>query len=62
MPDPFTANPHYFEFRIEDVSYLEKLPNLIDLKGENVPMVRLWIKKKCIGMVCTPFVVEDTRE
>jgi hypothetical protein len=62
MPDPFTFHPHYFEFRIADVSYIEKLPNLIDLDGDNVPMIRMWIKKKSVAVLCTPFVVAGTHE
>jgi hypothetical protein len=28
---------------------------------EVVNMVRFWVRKGCVGVRCTPFVVEDTR-
>ena len=46
---------------MDDVTYVEELPNLVNLEGVAVPMVRIWIKKMSVGVRCTPFLVEDTR-
>jgi inorganic pyrophosphatase len=35
------------------------LPNIVNLEGETITMVRAWIKKMSIGMRCSPFIVED---
>jgi len=50
----------YYEFKINDISYVEELPNLVNMEGETITMVRIWIKKMSIGIKCFPFVVEDT--
>lgn len=61
IADPLSTNTFYYEFNKEDISYVEELPNLVDLDGETVTIGRIWIKKSSIGIRCTPFIVEDTR-
>lgn len=61
VTDPFSSAITYFEFNIVDVAFIEELPNLVISKGEVVSMVRLWVRKGCVGVRCMPFVVEDTR-
>jgi inorganic pyrophosphatase len=61
VTDPFSANTYYYEFKSKDISYVEELPNLTDPEGNTIPMVRIWLKKKSIGIRCTPFIVEDTK-
>ena len=61
IPDPYTSSPFYYEFKTEDVAFAEKLPSVVNLKGETVTMVRFWVKKMSVGMLCTPFVVEETK-
>ena len=58
--DPFSTNNFYYEFNKEDISYVEELPNLVNLDGEASTMVRVWVKKMSLGIRCTPFIVEDT--
>lgn len=58
--DPFSTNTFYYEFKIRDIDYIEDLHNLVSIEGEAVTMVRIWVKKKSIGVRCTPFMVEDT--
>ncbi|MFC1823489.1 inorganic pyrophosphatase Ppa [Thermodesulfobacteriota bacterium] len=60
VSDPYSTNTIYYEFKRRDISYIEELPNLVNMEGETVAMVRLWIKKSSMGVRCTPFVVEDT--
>jgi hypothetical protein len=59
VPDPYSSNPSYYEFKSEDITYLEKLPNIVNMDGETVTMVRFWVKKMSSGMLCTPFLVEE---
>ncbi|RJQ51484.1 MAG: inorganic pyrophosphatase Ppa [Desulfobacteraceae bacterium] len=58
--DPFSANTFFYEFRTEDVTYLEELPSIVNLEGKTIPMVRLWIRKTSIAVRCTPFIVGET--
>ncbi len=61
VPDPYGGSPFYYEFQSEDIDFVEKLPNIVTLEGETVKMARLWVKKTSVGMVCTPFIVEETK-
>ena len=62
ITDPFSTNTFYYEFNKEDISYVEELPNLVDLDGNTITTGRIWVKKSSLGIRCTPFIVEDTRE
>jgi inorganic pyrophosphatase len=57
--DPYSGNTFYYEFKKHDISYLEELPNLVNLEGETIAMYRIWVKKRSMGLRCSPFVVED---
>jgi inorganic pyrophosphatase len=60
IADPFSTNNLYYEFKKEDISYVEELPNLVNLDGSAIAVVRIWVKKMSVAIRCTPFVVEDT--
>lgn len=62
ITDPYSSNAFYYEFRASDVSYAEELPNLVNLEGEILTMVRIWVKKNTVAIRCTPFLVGDTWE
>jgi hypothetical protein len=62
ISDPFSTSAFYYEFIKENISYFEELPNLVDPNGETVTMGRIWVKKGSLGIRCTPFIVEDTRQ
>ncbi|MFO8082782.1 MAG: inorganic pyrophosphatase Ppa [Desulfobacterales bacterium] len=57
--DPFSTNTFFYEFKIRDVDYIEDLHSMVSIEGDAVNMVRIWIKKKSIGVRCAPFIVED---
>ena len=61
LVDPFSSNTLYYEFFSKDISYAEHLENIVDPEGKTLNIVRIWVKKKSIGIRCTPFIVEDTR-
>jgi len=60
VPDPYSSDAFYYEFKIEDISYVEELPSLVSMEGETVTMSRIWIKKMSVGIKSFPFIVEDT--
>ena len=61
VPDPYSSTFFYYEFKGDDVTYAEKLPSIVNLEGETITMARLWVKKMSVGMLCTPFLVEETK-
>ena len=60
--DPYSSDGFYYEFKIDDISYVDELPSLVNMEGETVTMSRLWIKKKSIGIKSFLFIVENTYE
>jgi len=61
VSDPYCANTFYFEFYTRDITYVEELPSMVTIEGESITMARIWVKKRSLGVRCTPFRVEDTR-
>jgi len=59
VSDPFSRNNHYYEFKTDDISFVEELPNIVNIDDEVIPVVRIWVRKRSIGIRCTPFWVED---
>lgn len=59
VSDPFSHNNHYYEFKTDDISFVEELPNIVNMDDEVIPVVRVWVRKRSIGIRCTPFWVED---
>jgi inorganic pyrophosphatase len=57
VADPFSEHTFYYDFNVEDILSLEEQPSITSMEGESVSMVRLWVKKKSIGLQCTPFIV-----
>jgi len=61
ITDPVSMNTFYYEFKTDDVTFVEELPSIVSPDGEAIVLVRIWVKKQSIGIRCTPFIVEDTR-
>ena len=59
VADPFSHNTFYYEFQIEDIDYVQEMPNLVSADGEVIPIVRAWVKKRSVAVRCTPFIVDD---
>jgi len=59
VPDPYSTNTYYYEFKKEDVTYVEKLSNLVDTQGNTIGMARIWVKKMSVAVRCAPFLVSD---
>ena len=61
IADPFTTNTFYYEFNIKDVGFAEELASITNIDGESIAMARIWVKKRSVGIRCTPFVVDDIK-
>ena len=59
VTDLFGTQPTYFEFKLKDISSVERLSNEVNMAGETATTVRIWVKKGSVGIRCIPFVVED---
>lgn len=57
LTEPYGSSP-YYEFKTKDIAHVEELPNLTNMEEETVTMVRVWVKKKSVGLLCSPFIVE----
>ncbi len=57
--DPYSQGNHYYEFNVDDISFVEELPNMVTQEDEVIPVVRLWVRKGSIGIRSIPFWVED---
>ena len=60
VADPYSESSSHYVFRKIDISHVEELQSIVNLEGETFVMVRIWIKKRSIGVKCTPFFVEQT--
>jgi inorganic pyrophosphatase len=58
VADPHNGNTVYYEFRVDDISFLEQLSSTVDIGGRVIRFARLWVKKGSIGVMCTPFMVD----
>lgn len=61
ISDPFSRNNYFYEFKINDIAYVEELPNLSTMEDEIVPMVRIWVRKNSVAVRCIPFLVADVQ-
>ena len=61
VADPYSSHPFYYEFKSADISFVEELPNVVNLEGKTMTLVRIWVKKMSLGILCSPFLVEDTK-
>ena len=57
--DPLGANPALLEFKLDDIIYVEEVPQAVTEKGEGVPLIKLWIRRGARGMFLEPFEVDD---
>ena len=48
--EPYNTNTSYYEFKTKDIFHVEELPNITNMDGETVTMVRIWVKKKSVAL------------
>lgn len=58
VSDPFSPHPTYLEFKLQDISYVERLSNEVNEDGDTAATARLWVKKGSVGVRCIPFLVD----
>jgi inorganic pyrophosphatase len=59
--DPYSRNTSYYEFRSQDISFVEELPSIVDMDGKAITMVRIWVKKMSVALHCSLFLVGETK-
>lgn len=57
--DPFSSHTAFYEFLIRDIQYVEKIPSIATDGGENLAMMKLWVRKGSLGVKFLPFEVAD---
>ena len=57
--DPLGVNPSLMEFKIEDLLYVEDIPQAVTESGEGIPLVKIWVRKGARGVLLEPFEVDD---
>jgi len=61
LAEPYNSNTFYYEFKTEDISYMEEFPSIVNPDGDMLTITRIWVKKKSVGIRCTPFLIEDLK-
>jgi hypothetical protein len=58
--DPLGKNPAVMEFKLDDILYVEDVPQAVTETGEGVPLIILWIRLGAHGMFLEPFEVDES--
>ena len=58
--DPLGEAPTILEFKIDDILYVEDMPQAVTEQGKGVPMTKLWIRRGAPGMLLEPFEVDES--
>ena len=58
--DPLGKNRAVLEFKLDDVLYVEEVPQAVTEKGEGIPQIKLWIRRGARGIFLEPFEVDDS--
>lgn len=60
--DPLSQQATFYEFRAQDILYVEECSSLAMPDGSTVSMVRVWVRKGTTALKIVPFHVQDTTE
>jgi hypothetical protein len=61
VADPYSTNTFYYEFAKNDIAFVEELPSVVDMDGNTLTMIRMWVRKGSIAIRSTPFIAGDTQ-
>lgn len=61
VADPYSTNTFYYEFAKNDIGFVEELPSVVDMDGNTLTMIRMWVRKGSIAVRSTPFIAGDTQ-
>lgn len=57
VQSPFTAKTVFFEFSLQDILHIEDLPRIATENGENIRIVKLWIRRGSVALRFQAFEV-----
>ena len=57
--NPLGSSPAVLEFKLDDLVYVDEVPQAVTEKGEGIPLIKLWIRRGARGMLLEPFEVDD---
>jgi hypothetical protein len=57
--DPLGVNPAVMEFKVEDILYIEDIPQAVTESGEGIPLVTIWVRRGARGVILEPFEVQN---
>jgi hypothetical protein len=57
--DPLGVNPALMEFKVEDILYVEEIPQAVTESGEGIPLVKIWVRRGGRGVLLEPFEVDN---
>ena len=55
--EPLGKSPAVLEFKLDDILYVEEVPQAVNEKGEGIPLIKLWIRRGARGVILEPFEV-----
>jgi len=58
--DPLGKSPAVLEFKLDDIVYVEEVPQAVTEKGEGIPLIKLYLRRGARGMFLEPFEVDET--
>jgi hypothetical protein len=58
--DPLGMYPAILEFRMDDILFVEDVPQAVTEQGEGIPLVKLWMRKGARGMLLEPFEINES--
>ena len=58
--DPLGEAPVILEFKVDDILFVEEVPQAVTETGEGVPLVKIWIRRGAQGMLLEPFEVDGS--
>ena len=58
--EPLGKSPAVLEFKLDDIVYVEEVPQAVTEKGEGIPMIKLYMRKGARGMLLEPFEVDES--
>jgi hypothetical protein len=53
------AGPVITEFKMEDVLYVENMPNPVTSDGKIASEIKIWVRKGAVGVLLEPFEVNN---
>lgn len=59
ISDPLSQNATFYEFNLEDIEHVENIGSIATEEGDNVKMVKIYVKKGSFGIRYEPFTVDE---